>query len=214
MPSDVEIANFALIRVGAKKIESFTQRSQEADTINSIYGLIRDSVLQECDWGFARQEKALQEIGNEWSNWAYAYRYPNDCIALRYLTTPTEAVTVNNSLYRASDTLSAMPTLGNIPFETRQNSDGTGRVILCDTYQAVAVYTSKTTDPTIFPPLFVDAFACRLAAELAQTLLIDMQVHQIQMQKYQALISYAKSGSANEAVEYPTSTNSFLDSRQ
>lgn len=209
---DVDICNLALLRAGGAKIESLSERSRNADILRTLFPMMRDSVLQDHDWDFARKELALTEITNSWQGWNKAYSYPADCFCVRYIYNGENAA-LYNSYFGAYAYPGPFLPITDIPFEVRQNDVGGNRIILTDMDRAYAIYTASTSNSGLYSPLFIDALACRLAAELAQTLIINMQVHQAQMQKYIALLASAKSSSSNEDVEYPVQTSQFTRAR-
>ncbi|MFN6798793.1 hypothetical protein ACK4QH_23255, partial [Proteus mirabilis] len=61
-------------------INSMTEASKEAVQCNLHYAQCRDSVLADFPWNFATKKVALANTNNPPPNWAYAYRYPNDCL--------------------------------------------------------------------------------------------------------------------------------------
>ena len=50
MASKVDIANFALVSIGAKKITSMTESVKEAQEINLRFDSIRDAVFRSHPW--------------------------------------------------------------------------------------------------------------------------------------------------------------------
>lgn len=81
--SKVAIANLALQKLGAKRIESITQDHPNARSINACFDIIRDALLRKYDWGFAikRASIAADPDAPTWGDWT-RYTKPNDFIRL------------------------------------------------------------------------------------------------------------------------------------
>ncbi|WP_415718287.1 hypothetical protein [Maridesulfovibrio sp.] len=136
--SEVKICNLALRKLGARLIESLSDTSQEAVTCNLFYEQVRDAVLREHPWNFAASRTRLARLADEPAfGYAHQYQIPADCLHLRQLNTPDDEFVVE------------------------------GDKILTDRDSASAVYTKKVTNPVLFDPAFVMAFAARMAAEMA-----------------------------------------------
>lgn len=77
----------------------------------------------------------------------------------------------------AFDNTPTMPNLRNprmsqrTPFKLENANDGTDlEVLLCDLDTPILEYTADVTNPSIYPPMFVETFAWHLAAPLAMGL--------------------------------------------
>lgn len=83
MASKVGIANGALQKLGAKRIESLTQDHPNARSMNAAYDGVRDALLREYPWSFAikRESIAADADGPTWGDWN-RYSLPNDFICL------------------------------------------------------------------------------------------------------------------------------------
>lgn len=81
--SKVAVANRALQKLGAKRIESLTQDHPNARSINACFDIVRDALLRKYDWSFAiaRDSIAADPDGPEWGDWN-RYTKPNDFIRL------------------------------------------------------------------------------------------------------------------------------------
>ncbi|WP_319761042.1 hypothetical protein [Maridesulfovibrio sp.] len=136
--SRVKICNIALRKLGARLIESLSDSSQEAVTCNLFYDQVRDAVLREHPWNFAASRIRLARLAeNPAFGFTCQYQLPADCLHLRRLDSEDDKFVVE------------------------------GDKILTDREGASAVYTMKVTNPALFDPSFVMAFAARLAAEMA-----------------------------------------------
>jgi hypothetical protein len=81
--SKVAIANLALQKLGAKRLESLTQDHPNARTISACFDAMRDKLLRQYDWSFAIKRASIAETEGvlEWGDWN-AYSKPNDFIRL------------------------------------------------------------------------------------------------------------------------------------
>ena len=86
MASKVSIANNALTELGADRIMSFTEDSDNARHINAIFDQCLDMMLQEHPWNFARYRQELAQ-GVETPDFDYDYQYtlPTNPYCLRVL---------------------------------------------------------------------------------------------------------------------------------
>lgn len=150
MPTQVDIANMALRRIGvSRRIADILEDSVEAQTINDCWEQERDALLESWDWPFATKRAALALIETEPNtDWGYSYQYPVDCLrAIRILAG------------------AGMSWSDPIPFEVAWD-DGR-RVILCNAAEPVLQYVHSLEDPLLWPRSFADALAWRIAAEIA-----------------------------------------------
>lgn len=137
--SDVAIANAALQKLGAKRIESLTQDHPNARSMNAAFERVRDAELRRYTWGFSIARASIAADGDQtvWGGWN-RYSLPNDFIKLIRDDETSQAPDWRiEGLYIISSIAS--------PLEIR--------------------YVSQVTDPNAFDTLFREAFACKLAHE-------------------------------------------------
>src|SRR3954468_7053964 len=81
--SKVAIANRALQKLGAKRIESLTQDHPNARSMNVCFDQIRDALLRRYIWTFAKRRDSLAADGDQ-TVWGGHNRFsvPNDFIRL------------------------------------------------------------------------------------------------------------------------------------
>ena len=136
------ICNMSLTLLGADRIVSLSdttdKNSRECD---AVFSLIRDDVLTDHAWSFAQKRVALVVSSTDvvWTddNVSIAYDLPTDFLQLNFVNQRGALVKIE------------------------------GSQLLSDTSSLEILYTFRLTDPTIYQPKFVQAFAGRLAAELA-----------------------------------------------
>jgi len=138
--SKLSIANMALTKIGAERITSFAQESEEARKISAVWNYILDELLAEHPWTFAQKRAQLALLDTTPAmtddGLNYVFAKPSDFIKLNY-TNSREVI-------------------------TKIENDG----ILCNLDELKIIYTARVDDPTKYSPQFITAFATRLASEI------------------------------------------------
>jgi hypothetical protein len=140
--SEVAIANLALQKLGAKRIESLTQDHPNARSISACFDDVRDKLLRAYTWAFAiaRASIAADASGPTWGDWS-RYTKPNDFIRL---------LLDDESGY-----------------EPDWKIEG-DYILSADAAPLEIRYIARIEDPTKYDPSFVDAFASALAFQLCE----------------------------------------------
>ena len=83
MTSKVDVANGALQKLGAKRIESLTQDHANARSMNAAYTSVRRAMLRRYNWGFAISRASIAADADDslWGDWN-RYSLPNDFLKL------------------------------------------------------------------------------------------------------------------------------------
>ena len=164
MASEIDIANLALGHLGDNATVASLdppEGSAQAEHCARFYPIARDALLELHDWNFATKRALLAQVDNAWSQWAYTYLQPADC--LRVI-----AVLDKNAKH---DQSVSMPNTGigqYTPVEfVCETNDGGDEVILTNQVDAMTRYVAFVTDTTRFSPLFVTTLTWKLAAMLA-----------------------------------------------
>ena len=184
MASEVQIARLALQHIGDRfDINSLTESSPEAEQVNLVFSDVRDMVLREHPWKFARKYTSPAQLsGTAPGNWDYMYAYPSDAMRIIRIVNP----------------------LGDnqppIRFEIARNSDDV-RVILSNESEPTFEYTSRVTDPQQFDPQFVIALSYRLAQYIAIPITGDRNIMADMKQMADIEIGKARASDANEGFE-------------
>lgn len=172
--SPADVVNLALVRIGSKwLIGNIYDGSEPAQLAIAIYGQTRDEMLRKLTPGFAQRELPLAllkqapdggYVANPWTTafpqlpWTYEYAYPADMLILGSLrTTPLFIPNFDpqpNNWSIANDSALETP----------------AKVILTDVSGAVATYTAQVTNPQVWEPDFIEAFAAELGRRLAPAL--------------------------------------------
>jgi hypothetical protein len=163
--TDVSIANLALGLCGVKRyITSLSATNTvEAVTCGLNYPIVRDELLSEIDWPFARKRASLTYLVDSLgevvtrTGWGYMYDLPQDCLLDRYIH-----VGINQPIAHQ-----------RVPYSIEPSETGQSMVLLTDHDAPELVYTSQVTDPNSFPSYFVNALAARLAMAMIVPLAID-----------------------------------------
>ncbi|MCY1396705.1 hypothetical protein D9M71_116870 [compost metagenome] len=199
MPSDIEICNIALARVAVTQpIASFTERSKAAEQCALFYAPMRELVLRDFPWPFAESIVALADIGTPAPGWAYRYRYPADCAMLREIVRPGQRVELRSDM--------------RTPFKV--GYDVGGRVVHTDQPEALARFTFNVEDPTYFDSLFVDAFAWKIACEVAVPLTSKAEFRQMAEQQYSMALTRAEAQAFEESQDDPEPESEFVTVRR
>jgi hypothetical protein len=140
--SKVAIANRALQKLGAKRIESLTQDHPNARSMNACFDIVRDALLRAYNWSFAikRESIAADADGPEWGDWD-RYTKPNDFLAL------------------IRDDESGYAVDWKIEGDYILSYDGSPLEIR---------YLARIEDPNMYDALFVEALASKLAFECCE----------------------------------------------
>lgn len=183
--SDVEICNMSLSRVGVsvflETLDTSVDNTTEAVLCALWYGPMRDYVLRDADWSFARRYRALSLVEMDPNGeWRYAYRYPTDCFRARRIV-------------QIGLRVNPKPP----PFVV--GGDDAGKLIYTDEPDAVLRYTTRITDPTVFDPKFDSALAWRIAVEIAPPLSRVKGMQQVAVDNYRMEIAAAEAEDANES---------------
>lgn len=168
-----------------------------AVTIRGAYNLSRQTVLRDHPWSFAERNTNLTLVGTARTDWAFQYKYPNDCL-------------------KAIEIKKVNRTDKPIPFKVAQYEDadnGKTRVILTDQADAVLIYTGDETDESIFDPQFTKTFIAYLAFRCAGVLTTDKDSRERAFNEYQRAKFEATSSDSNEQVPDDTRDADWITGR-
>jgi hypothetical protein len=146
-----DICNLALAKLGDEAVITGINPSDgsiQSTLCGRLYDHVLALMLDKHAWSFGIKEVALLTITNTSPSWLYAYTIPTDCLSV---------VDVREGVY--NDQLQA---------PNSQNYSLQGGLLYSNTPDAWLLYSSSTP-PAIaaMPPMFIEAFACLLAANLA-----------------------------------------------
>jgi len=173
MPSEVDVANAALRLIGAARITSFTDGSDEANAIQDLYEELRDDLLRSHTWGFATKKVKLARSTTA-PAYEFDYAYPLPSGWLRTVAVHDNDGGTGTFLYRE----------GQISGQVALESDAE------DVY---LTYVSRETDPNLMATDFRKALEAALAAELSIDLASSNTLHEVMTKKAERLLAKARS---------------------
>lgn len=181
--SSVAIANRALTKLGEERIVSFSDNTKAARAVNSLFDSVRDDELRARSWSFAiARESIAADATAPAFGWTTRYLLPTTC--LRLLEIGEIPVAANQADYRSG---------GNQSYTIE------GRYILNNETDDLDIrYIQVVEDTSQWDSSFTEAFACRLAAELCETLTQSPNRRQMAWQEYDQAINKATRANAIE----------------
>ena len=175
MTTPVDICNRALSAIGSQRqIGSLEEQSPSAVQCSIWYDNQRQGLLRSANWGFARRQIVLSQIGDLYPDgtapypllWKYAY--PADCVKFRYILPPP--FPYNQNIGPQVDVGPQAPILWKPSRQHRfllgvdVDADGNQtRSIASNVQNAFGVYTCDVTNCNVFDTLFESALTSSLA---------------------------------------------------
>lgn len=236
MTSKLDIANRALLAVGARsQISSLSPSdgSVEGDAVTTLWQPTFEQLGRAARWNCLTKQATLSLIqaaqgtpenpdGTSYpippTPWLYAYSYPSDCLAVRYIIPSlpmnegggTPATTINNSAG------TWLPTGGQIPFQvtTQYTSNNSPfLVVLTNQDQAQIAYTVNESNPAVWDSLFQAAMVASLGAFLVPALSLDMNLMALAIKQAEGAIKQARAADGNEGVTTMDHTPDWIIAR-
>lgn len=171
--SKIEIINRALLKLGEPPVSSLNDAAF-GKSYGMVYEDVRNLLLSTYPWRFAVEVKRLAKREEKYGGRAM-YQLPKDCLlVLRVFGVATPEVT--------GIRLAAMSgyELANGAVVT-ENEDG-----------VAAEYVKSIDDEGVFPPLFREALAAKIAAELSMRIKHSLELKQTFENEFFALIRQAE----------------------
>src|SRR3990167_10132188 len=154
--SQVDICNYALIKIGAKPITSLADDNKAAKTCTKIYDIVRDDILRLFPWNFAIKRVELARLATAPAfGYTYQYSLPSDCLRVLRLHDNTTVYKIENGK------------------------------LLTNAATAKVVYTFRAEDPTVYDHQFINLLSLKLAVELAYNLSNDSNLVNLLLDLYQ-----------------------------
>ena len=192
------IYNLALNHLGVSAVVQNTRTINPRITVlNNQYPIAKEQVMKSFDWNFLNRFNELTPSVEKSPDprFLYAYDYPNDCIAARYI------VDSMGGKYKK--------------FDITTDSNGS-KIILCNISPAILCYTRNITakvPESFFTAEFVTALSFYLAYLCADSITGSANKKQLCYQGYMTELARAKAMNAAESVEKDEDETTYLDAR-
>lgn len=191
MPSETDICNMALMKIGAKPlISALTEDSDNARLCNTFYKAVRDAVLRSHPWNCAIHRTTLTALSTDPdSDWDHQYQLPTNPYCLRLLQVGI---------------LDDQPVRWTIE----------GRRLLTNEDSPPIVYVKRITDTNEFDPLLIDALTLKLALKLAMPLAKNPNIVKSLVDELEGIsLPEARSVDGQEQSVQRMQTSEFIDAR-
>ena len=146
MANEVSICNQAIGWLGGNRITSFDDGTAEAALCKDNYAYLRNAVLEEGKWAFATARFTMSTPSATAPEYGFTYKFliPNGILLIMDVRDDSKPDGANDLDWRRE-----------------------GDYILCDSKSIFIKAIIEVTDPNKFTATFIQALACRLAAEFA-----------------------------------------------
>ena len=190
MGSKVDLANEALLLLGANTITSFTDNDSNAVLVNRFYEGERDALLRSHRWNCAVTTVNLASlVDTPIIDWKYKFTLPTDPYCLRVL----DVRTVTGDI--------------KLDFEIQ------GRELLTEETTVDITYIKRLEDATQFDALLYQALVFRMAWKLAYPIARSTTVMQQMAQLYDAVVRDARTIDSQEGTPEIIETDTLTDVR-
>lgn len=190
MGSKVDLANEALLLLGANTITSFTDNDSNAVLVNRFYTSERDALLRSHRWNCAITTANLASlVGTPIIDWQYKFTLPTDPYCLRLLDVRTVT--------------------GDIKLDFAIQ----GRELLTEESTVDITYIQRLEDTTLYDSLLYQALVFRMAWKLAFPITRSSTVLQQMAQLYDAVVRDARGVDSQEGTPEIIETTTLTDLR-
>lgn len=195
MPQNLtQIANSALVKLGANTISSLSDSSREAQACAQRIVPIVHDMLRSHPWRFSLVFVSLAPlVAPAVERWAYQYQLPSDCLRIRSLTTG-----------------------GAFPSAVTEYEPAGDR-ILSNEEDLFLRYTSKVVDSTESPPYlpddFANAAAAMLAYEISPVVTGSLPLRDDLFALYSRILASARFNGAVEGPQLSTNSTAWIAAR-
>jgi len=199
MTSRVDIINFALIKLGVPTIADTAEDSEQALKSGILFDRVLRSELRKHPWSFAIKRTILAALAEAPAyEWGYQFQLPGDFLRVVQV----------NDYYQFAGVREATDDAA-VPYTIE------GRNLLTN-FQAPLRFryvADVGVDPTTWDATFIDAFSCRLAEELCETLTKSGSKKAMMEKDYAQAVREAKRVNAIELPPVPLLDNSWITGR-
>lgn len=192
----LEIYNTALYRVKETPLVSVTDTTRPAVAVARSYDIQRPALLRRYRWQFAIRRQVLSPLATDPP---FGFK--------RQFQLPADLLTV---ITAGADDQSGRWIMTGPSGEYRVENNR----IMADWETVYLVYVKDETDPNKFDPLFVDALAWMVAADLALAIGADRELHLTAAQQAdRAILAARRAGSIEQSAEAVVMGSRVLDAR-
>lgn len=201
MSNKTEVINAALVKIGANTVASPEEGSEQARKALAVFERLARGELRRQVWSFAKKRADLPPLAATPSgdDFTTGYNLPADCLRLVSLGGNWVFSSIRDGGFGGGD-----PTFG-IEGQTLYTRDRGSQAI---TYIADLAGQVAKWDAT-----FVEAFSCRLAVELVQSITKNMTLKQSLKQDYAEALKEAKRVNAIELPPQALADDSWVLAR-
>ena len=190
MGSKVDLANEALLLLGANTITSFTDNDSNAVLVNRFYDSERDALLRSHRWNCAVTTANLASLdGTPIIDWEYIFTLPTDPYCLRVLDVRTVT--------------------GDIKLDFAVQ----GRELLTEETAVDITYIQRLIDTMLYDSLLYQALVFRMAWKLSFPITRSSGVMQQMAQLYDAVVRDARAVDSQEGTPETIETETLTDLR-
>jgi len=184
LASEVSVANLALTGLGADRIISLTEETENARKVNAIFDLMRDEVQRAHPWNFAIQRRQFNQTTNTpLFEFDSEFQIPGDVLRIVSTELNDEEYVVEGDKVLVNDT----------SFKCR-----------C---------IVRITNPVLWDENFVTCFAARLEAELAYAISDSLTLAREKFQIYLNKLREAKGVDAQEGTPRELTADQWVTAR-
>lgn len=186
-----EISNLILSKLGEDdQVTDPDEDGKAARSINAVWNSVRDTALRLHTWNFAGARKQLTPLaGAPAHGFSYAFQLPPDFIRL--------------------DLEKLRPLSVRRDFQL----EGTRNILANELGPIDLAYIRRVEEEGDWDPLFVEAFASRLAWQIAIKVTGDKQIQRGAWQEYVAALREAKAVDGRENPSEPPVDSSWVTAR-
>lgn len=188
----IQVANAALLKIGARVVASLTENTKEASVVNARIRPVRDMLLRGHTWTAFRKISAPSAVPSDLAPWVSYFSIPADCLRILgvYQDNTLQSVCrhdiVGSRIYAYTESL---------------------RLLYVRLPQAAA------ESEELYPDDFAEAWACYLAAEISTALFDSPDRRQTWLDQYQVVLRHARFTGAVEQADMGLLSSDWLSAR-
>lgn len=208
MASQIDWANRALDKIGEKPIISLDDGNKQANLLKRMFDIVRDAELRKRRWSFSIKRAVLAaDVTVPVFGYGAQYQLPTDC--LRLLSIFTFDIGPDITDYRAGGDASATYRIEGRKILYGRPIPGGPPI----TEPMPLRYIAQIADTTLWDACFGEAFACKLAVEIAEPLTQSSDKRRMAWTEYKEAIADAKRANAIELPSEAIADDTWVWSR-